>query len=281
VPRLGEAVAEAERVGSGRGEARTHLARLYRALLRPGDAEREIGLALAEEPGHEPARYERALLAAWALRARARAGCRLMLATGQEVAGPDADAEERARLREDAAALAGGVSAAERDCARGLALALAGSAADRGESARLLAQAWAGGGARGEAQEGLAAAQEGLAALAEAEGKWAEAAAALREGLSADRGLVPSRAGLVLALLRAGDTQKAEEALIEATTLHPQSAEIRLCRAAFHARESRRRREAGIDPEPHATRASEDAEAAAKADPTLAGEARAIAEAAR
>jgi len=201
-------------------EPHYHLGRIYRALLRPGDALREQEQALAKEPGYARARYERAVLNAeefgrriGALRRRwLREEGRRLTAAGALAQGGGGGADEReiprdaeliageeetGKLREaiaaDLAVLEEPAARAQLSpgalaSARGLALLYAGREEERVGARKLLEDALA-------LEPALEEAVAGLAQIETAAGDLRKAVEVYGRGLEVDRGYVPFWAG--------------------------------------------------------------------------------------
>jgi len=286
---------EAMEKGPTLAEPHYQLGRLYRAQLRFEDALAEQERALAKDPDHAPARYERALLdlRRWEHRlADLRAGWmrdegRRLAESGQlERAGlgetvlsePPADVElaegdpEASRLRDriagDLARLEGRMpGSAEASCLRGLVQLHARGSGEREEGAARVEKALA-------ADPLLEEGYEGLARAARARSDFAEAARIYGRGLAVDAGYVPfwiGRADLAAAeadrtAMRGGDPipgcERAVEDLTRALVLDPASVSARLRRGSALAKWADRLGDNGGDPQPTFERALADLTAA-------------------
>ncbi|KAF0240482.1 MAG: hypothetical protein FD180_4917, partial [Planctomycetota bacterium] len=273
-----KAAREAVEKAPALAEPHYRLGRLYRAQLRFGDALAEQERALAKDPDHAPARYERALLdlrrwderlaelrAAWKRdegRRLAESGQLERAGMGESVlTEPPADAAlaeqdpEASRLREridrDLARVEAGLpGSAEATCLRGLVQLHA-----RGAGVALVEQALA-------SDSTLEEAYEGLARAARARADFAEAAQVYGRGLAIDKGYVPFWIGR--AELAAGEAQRAlsgggdpipacERAVADLTRaleLDPSSRTALLRRGAVLLKWADRLGDEGEDPEP-------------------------------
>jgi len=223
LPKLIDAVTEADRLDPGRADPHYHLGRFYRALMEFTLALREQETALSRDPSYSDAVYEHAVLTAQmhgrrieALRDRAlqQLGSRMAqggTAAHEKIALPGdeelekADEEARGlreRLLADLAVLERPgltrLAPARLVCAQGLAFAYGPAGEPQRERARtLLAQAI-------EAAPSLEEAYEGLARVELGAGRWEEAAAVYERGLDTDKGYIPFWLGRATARNAAG-----------------------------------------------------------------------------
>ena len=212
---LDRACREAAAALPGSPEPDYHLGRLERARLRFGDALVRQDAALAKDPLHGPARYERIVLLARSLRDTLRdLEERALRVEGDRIASegglsrplpavdrliassPEAQALQR-RLDADVALLS-----PPSACASGLQAWAAGRI---DEARRLLAEAMALRPVAEEAVEVAAALEAGLGRFAEAEAIWSK-------GIDSDRGYLPFREGRGLCRAFWVQTLRAERA---------------------------------------------------------------------
>ncbi len=298
--RVEKTAKEAAARGPASAEPHYRLGRLYRALLRFDAARAEQERALAKEPGHALARYERALLdlrrweqrlaelrAAWVrdegrrlaesgLLARAGLGGTKLPDPPADVALAAGDAEAaslRDRIQGDLARLEQGLpGGAEAACLRGLVQLHGATEAELAEGAERVERALA-------ADPSLEEGYEGLARSAHARGKFAEAARQYGRGIAVDAGYVPfhlGRAAVAAAeaertMSFGGDPipacERATADLTRALELDPDLPDARLRRGRVLALWADRLGENGADPEPTFARALADLTAAVDAEP--------------
>ncbi len=274
LPRLQEAVTEADRALPDRPEPHHHLGRMYRALMRFPEALAEQRIALARDPGFVPARYEQAVLTARALGDRVdvlrreedvaawrrQSGNRTRADRDSDLAGRvDADPaarELRERLLIDLERLLERPDVPESglDCLLGLRI-VHGGGGDPDEARRRLAAAV-------DKDSGLEEAFEAWATLEENSGRRDRAIEILGRALEADRGYVPfwiRRGRLARSLVPYSDRSAQDiDALLaasrkdldQALLLDPGSIDARSMRSVLHLEAARHALQTGRDPEP-------------------------------